>query len=308
MHGDGHGERHHRSSGRESKGSKSGSKRGTTAPNSQIPPEPVSFLFAVNEFTFSFDDNSPTPRDQWNNILPPVTGNSYHSAPQVPVFRYTDGNITLAADYSWWRSEAGQPGGIYRHVSGHYMGHAMDYMVHSIVSCSESPCLPFLVSEGDASLSNSCMHLTGCHCHELPGDNELIHWRLLHFDHKDGVSQANAGYYGHSYVAGRKPSWMPALVPKVFENPKGSQVPSRGLSGDVSIVIGLMAFHSPPGNPNRVFEDQLWWQNTWLGPRSRPAYCKIAHLYVVSVNCPDTYSWLRYLSGRQPDPRRRPFT
>lgn len=282
MHGDGHGERYHRSSGRESKSSKSGSKRSTAAHNSRTPSYPVSFLFAVNEFTFSYEDNSPTPRDQWNNILPPATGAGYHSAAQVPVFRYTDGVITLAEGYHWWRSAAGQPGGIYRYDAfNNYMGQATDYAVHSIVSCSESPCLPFLVTEGDPTLSNSCTHLSGCHCQAPSGDNELIHWRLLHFDHMDGVSRANAGYYGHPYVAGQKPSWMPALVPKVFENPKGSQVPSRGLSGDVSIVIGLMAFHSPPGNPNRVFEDQCWWQNTWIGPRSRPAYCKESSISMV---------------------------
>ncbi|KAK3402680.1 hypothetical protein B0T20DRAFT_5108 [Sordaria brevicollis] len=273
LHGDGHGDRHHRSSGRESKGSKSGSKRGNTSHASQTQLGPVSFLFAVNEFTFRYAENSPTPRDQWNNILPPATAAEYGSSDNVPVYRYTDGSITLAEGYHWWRSGPGQPGGIYRYDAwNNLMGQAMDYTVHSIVSCSESPCLPFLVTEGDASISNSCTHLTSCHCQELPGENELIRWRLLHFDHIDGVSRANALYFGHPYVAGRKPSWMPALVPKAFENPRGPQIQSRGLSGDVSIVIGLMAFHSDPGNPQQVFENGWWWQNTWAGPRTRPAY------------------------------------
>lgn len=257
-----------------------------------MPTAPVSFLFAVNEFTFTYEHNHPTPRDQWNNILPPATGNGYHSDLQVPVFRYnTDGVITRAEGYYWGRSAAGQPGGIYRYDTfNNLIGQATDLAVHSIVSCSESPCLPFLVAEGDPSLSNSCAHSAGCHCAELSGENELIRWRLLHFDHNGPLSLANAGYFGHSYVAGRKPSWMPALVPKVFENPTGTQVPSQGLAGDVSIVIGLMAFHSPPGNPTQVFEEHRWWQNTWIGPHSRPTHCKDLASSVILVNYPHTYN------------------
>ncbi|KAK3954762.1 hypothetical protein QBC32DRAFT_74130 [Pseudoneurospora amorphoporcata] len=270
LHGDGHGDRHQRSGGRESK-YKPSSKNGFTATySSQLPTEPVSFLFSVNEYDVSYG-NSPAPRDQWDNILPPLTKNGYRLADEAPVFRYRDGIISKAPEYVWRRLIPGQPGGIYRQdENGRFVGQAFNYRAHSIFACS--PCLPFIVADGDISLYNSYMRHVGENSAPPYVEDSARCWHMLHFDHNNGISQANGESYGRPWVAGRNPSWVPSLVPKVFKNHTEPQTLSRGLSGEISIVIGLMAFHSPLRRPGWVFEQRWWEQNSWQGPSSAPVY------------------------------------
>ncbi|EGO61510.1 hypothetical protein NEUTE1DRAFT_98611 [Neurospora tetrasperma FGSC 2508] len=270
LHGDGYGERHHRSSGRDSKHKSLSKKSSTATYSSQFSTEPVSFLFSVIEYHVSYG-NSPAPRDQWDNTLPPLTRNGYRLNNEAPVFRYRDGIVSEAPEYAWRRLVEGQPGGIYRHDEhGQFLGQAFHYKAHSIFACS--PCLPFIIADGDISLYNSYMRNVGDHGTNTYVEDSARCWHMLHFDHNNGISQANGESYGHPWVAGRNPSWMPSLVPKVFRNHKEPQTLSRGLSGEISIVIGLMAFHSPPRYPGWVFEQQWWTHNLWQGPNSAPVY------------------------------------
>lgn len=217
------------------------------------------------------------------NILPPMTRHGYRDIVPGTVFRYTNGVVTIAENYFWQRLAEdmdGRPreGGIYRyHAYGdgpdYTVTRALDYKVQSIFACSESPCLPIIVAGGDILLYDSYMRPVSGQGTATMNNSDCC-WDLLHFEHRSGVSLATGFPFGRPYVAGSDPSWIPSLVPKVFENPKEPQTESRGLAGDISIVIGLMAFHGPPENPSQVFARHWWQHNSWHGPTSRPAYCK----------------------------------
>jgi hypothetical protein len=53
------------------------------------------------------------------------------------------------------------------------------------------------------------------------------------------------GFRGH-IVAGRNAYWILSLVPKVYQNTVAVE-PSRGLLGELLIIIVPMAFHGSPG-------------------------------------------------------------
>ena len=148
-----------------------------------------------------------------------------------------------------------------------------EYKTQSVFSCSAH--LPLIVLQGDASLGSVMRRR--CACDERHGDR--YSWNLLHFDRRDGRSIATSNCQGQPYVGGRNPSWVPALVPAVFASslPAGEdgadEPPSRGLAGELPIVIALMAFHSTPGHASDVFADGLWDRNRWLGPTTPPIGC-----------------------------------
>ncbi len=68
---------------------------------------------------------------------------------------------------------------------------------------------------------------------------------------------------------------MPSLVPRVFENTRPeNNTPSRGLAGELPVVIAMMAFHGRVGEASDVFSRGLWRRNQWLGSGRAPAGCK----------------------------------
>jgi len=104
---------------------------------------------------------------------------------------------------------------------------------------------------------------------------EPSRWNLLSFFKENGLSLVNAGAGDSPYVAGRNPSWIPALVPRVFENVDGGATPpSLGLGGDLPTIIGLMAFHGRRGRASEVFSEGRWQQHQWHGGSRPPSGCK----------------------------------
>lgn len=215
-------------------------------------------------------------RDQWLNYMPPLRADAYRGEHAGSVFRYRGGVVSLAPEFRWHRPGMGQEGRIARmDERGGFAGYLQEYKTQSIFSCSAH--LPIIVLQGDACLGSFMRRC--CPCDAQQGDR--YSWNMLHFDHRDGRSFATSNSQGFTYVAaGRSPSWVPALVPKVFANslPGNSALHSRGLSGDLPIIIALMAFHSNPGHASDVFRRGMWQQGQWRGPSHSPIGCKQCHV------------------------------
>lgn len=258
----------------------------------------ASFLFVVNEFDFDDDQKG---FDQWLNYTPPSEADAYDHEFAGSVFRYHNGVVSPAPEFEWTREDLGGgrrgPGciarrnpeydqyvtmypervlEIYNDIPMHN-GWPPMYREHSVFACS--PFVPIIVMPGDASLGSFVRR--GCECGEehLPDTDG---WRLLHFMHDNGVSRATDEARGLPYVGGRHPSWMPALVPQAFENrvPGNNQnfPQSLGLSGELPIVIALMAFHGRRGHASDVFTNGGWHRNQWRGPPGAQPHCEWMHL------------------------------
>ncbi|KAK0728751.1 hypothetical protein B0T26DRAFT_614475, partial [Lasiosphaeria miniovina] len=249
--------------------------------------EPLSFLFVVNEFVANFE---PLPgqvapaTDQWGNMVPPVNAASYESEEVGIVFRYCQGLVTPAAGYRWYRPRMGEPGSIARYdAANNFEGYLVAYKTQSVFACSAH--LPIVVSNGDSSLGASFIR-RGCACDhaydvESSTNTSYTAWNLLHFSSSPdmaGVSLAMTDGTGAPFVPARDPSWIPTLVPRVFENTRDDQgIPrSRGLAGEMPLVIALMAFHGRRNHASDVFSNQFWHYNQWRGPNSTPR-CRYTH-------------------------------
>ncbi|KAK0638599.1 hypothetical protein B0T16DRAFT_462363 [Cercophora newfieldiana] len=262
-----------------SKTSSSSSKGKSTAPD-------VSFLFCVNEWKINFELNHEE-RDQWLNSIPPTSQAAYVKEYKGTVFRYRSGIVTVAQGYEWVREAPGYEGRItFYDPASNYTWVPEPYKTESVFACSAH--LPIITLNGDASLgsllSTNCRD--GCDRQSLnpddDDDQERYTWRMPHFTDRDnGVSVINSTRTGVPFVSGKNPSWIPSLVPKVFENTyRHENRRSKGLAGDLPVIIGLMSFHSsrpkhgPDGSTlrgaNEVFMSQMWHRNRWEGPRDAP--------------------------------------
>lgn len=158
----------------------------------------------------------------------------------------------------------GHPGGIARLNQANLIdGWPAHYKTHTVFACS--PHLPVIVTDTDASLGYAAMHFP-CGC-DRAYDEQYSRWRLLHFDRDGGpgLSRINAYASGDTYAAGRDASWIPALIPRAYQNMSVGAEPSRGLSGELPILIALMAFHGRPGRASDVFFEQKWHMCRWRG-------------------------------------------
>jgi hypothetical protein len=49
------------------------------------------------------------------------------------------------------------------------------------------------------------------------------------------------------YAAGRSADWIPSLLPLKYANPFADAPHSRGLAGELPVILGLMGLSQPPG-------------------------------------------------------------
>lgn len=146
------------------------------------------------------------------------------------------------------------------------------YKTVTVFSCS--PHLPIIVAECDVSCEPTFVNQS-CGCGNTPlGGLEPARWNILSFYKEKGFSQVNAVARDSPYVLGANPSWIPALVPRVFEDPDDNAPRSAGLGGDLATLIGLMAFHGRRGRASDVFTGGNWQQNRWHGSQRAPSGCK----------------------------------
>ncbi|KAK0668037.1 hypothetical protein QBC41DRAFT_365732 [Cercophora samala] len=232
----------------------------------------TSFLFVVNELNPIYEPHgSETLRDQWLNPMPPEHADGYLDEWQGLVFRYRQeshgGVITLANEYQWYRPVRGDEGGIVRvDAAGNITGRPIVCRQASIFSCSNH--LPIIVGPGDASVGHSRI------ARQALDNDTVFYWSLLpicRWDDSSNITFVTTEGRGVPSVVGRSPSWIPSLVPQVYSNPNASLV-SGGLSGDLSVLIGLMSFHSKVGRASDVFSFQRWHHNRWVGSQHAPIH------------------------------------
>ncbi|KAK3370702.1 hypothetical protein B0H63DRAFT_319849 [Podospora didyma] len=274
-----------RQHGASSKAAKSNSNRAPTGSKSMT--SNVNFLFIVNEFQVDFEPAAGGFQvDQWRNPMPPMASAAYRGETVGAVFRYHNGTISRAPDYLWYRREPtqGGHGGIMgRDQQGNYQFLEV-YKTQSIFACSAH--LPIIVSNCDASVvsdrdvtrrtNSSAFMQRGCDCDSAY--DGYYPWSLLNFSASaaaPGVSFARLDAEGVPFVVGKNPSWIPSLVPGVFRNTRNDHgIPrSQGLSGELPIVIALMAFHSRANRASDVFDpaERRWHRGAWDGPNTAPA-------------------------------------
>lgn len=237
----------------------------------------LSFLFTV--FEFELVEPQFYDVDCWGNALPPTSREAYVSKRSSDVFRYENGDVTHVREFRWIRRSLGEPGYIYYlDDSGnpcYDFGCAEPYKTYSVFACN--PHLPIIYVNDDVSL--------GYTSYRLSGESDGPVWSLLSFSgHADptyeGVSFIRSNIApGRPYVCGRKPSWMPGLVPETFANVvNNSPPPSKGLAGELPVILGLMAF-SDKGKTKEIFAGNgssrrpCWRSRKWHG-HSTPRGCK----------------------------------
>ncbi|KND91873.1 hypothetical protein TOPH_03338 [Tolypocladium ophioglossoides CBS 100239] len=213
----------------------------------------LSFLFVVNELSFYTNEVNDFNRDQWYNTLPPRSCYGYSNETASRVMRYQGGEVTEAQGYHWFRSALCESG----HCYSPSQEPLTPYSDFGIFSCG--PHLPIVVMPGDPMTiieGKAAMH--ALRFFHPPLNSELR-----------GVSQATwaeghmpAGGFPVKYVAGRDPSWIPGLVPKIFRNPETS-VSSRGLGGELPIVLGLMAFSEAGDRVDEIFLGRNGHRGRW---------------------------------------------
>ncbi|KAK0716421.1 hypothetical protein B0T21DRAFT_386732 [Apiosordaria backusii] len=219
-------------------------------------PTETSFLFVVNELNPNYEPSSNVAfqgggmlRDQWLNPMPPERADEY-------------------------RPGRGHEGQIVRvDAAGNITGRPVVYRQASIFSCCSH--LPVIVGPGDASLGNSRIMRQ-----DLDSDT-VFYWSLLpicRWKADSNITYVTTEGRGGSFVVGRNPSWVPSLVPQIYANP-GANVTSGGLSGDLSVLIGLMAFHGRRRRASEVFSSQRWHHNRWVGNQHAPTHGRFMPLF-----------------------------
>ncbi|KAL0943197.1 uncharacterized protein CTRU02_201083 [Colletotrichum truncatum] len=230
---------------------------------------PFSFLFVVNEFKILGEEHGFRPlSDRWGSPQPPPTSEGYGNEVPGRVWRYQDGVVNLAPEFTWFRGDRGLQGRVemnfntvneYGEVESSCEV-AEVYSTHSVFNCWRF--LPCIYTDADVSAI---------------GEMEINHrWSPLEFDH-DKHERGMTWVCGDSerHVAGRGASWMPSLLPETYAAPTSHAEPappSKGLGGTLGVIIGLMALSRKPGHADDVFTHNMWRNNRWYGhPRHHRA-------------------------------------
>lgn len=205
----------------------------------------TSFLFSINELPINDDPNQGgrVPRVNENGRwVPPIYSNGFW--PQVPghMFRWKDGVITWAEGYQWYNGGGWGPGSI----------PLTPYRTTSMFWCNEWT--QFLTANGDVTTRDIATAL-------FP-DNR---WYPLSFDHNDALSRVDSAFE-HQHLAGTGDNWIGPLGLRSYSNNNRHAPQSTGLAGNLSTVIGLIAFSCRADELVAVLlNDRAWRRNEWRG-------------------------------------------
>ncbi|KAI0805674.1 hypothetical protein GGR55DRAFT_269324 [Xylaria sp. FL0064] len=266
-----------------------------TSRSTKCPATPnLSFLFVVNEI--HIDPHASPNVDQWGTVMPPFDPGSYEGETAGTVFRYRDGEVEAARGYYWERDNSIDPDTLLRHAGAIYLSSGSNPNRSSGGGADEQPwelpkyaqftvfhCwrpLPCVYMEEDplcALISPYPSHPTSGFSgsggaqfasstrRRAYGEGRPL--TLMSFEDPDitGITHVAAG--GNSQVvAGRRPSWMPSLVPEMFRNTDRCAPASRGLGGLLPVVIAQMALTQPRGETDRPFMSRWWHRGYWRRP------------------------------------------
>ncbi|KAK4090425.1 hypothetical protein VFPFJ_10785 [Purpureocillium lilacinum] len=279
-----HSDKHHSSDGRHQSSKAKPSSSGSY---------PLSFIFVVNRLGF-YDAPPLDPeteidycRDKWMNTLPPRVWYGYTREYESRVMKYYDGSVTVASEYYWSRGSLGQPGYICKMEEDGSMSVAEEFSSRGVFSCN--PHLPLVIIPEDP---------TTC---ALTNQKKVMH--ALHFVHAlnpDGISYASTDDLSQipiqysacqKHLDGARSSLIPSLVPPSYEPPTTPPRRSRGLSGDLGILLGMMAFSRNTVEEVFVGRSPLWRNRVWHEsdhlPRLYPTdtrQCPVGFLVVVCLD------------------------
>lgn len=245
-----------------------------------------------------------TEVDTWGNPRPPTTPTAYYDEISSSVMRFWDGyNIeVISPDISYCgRDPQTLQGGIFCFNQDRSVFQAETYKTATVCSCH--PLMPFAMVQADVMTVQTYMADVG---HSKDSNT----WQpLLFFSPQNdsgrltGRSQAifrsnltdeHLGGDPKTYIAGQHPSWIPSLVPKTYQN-QLSPTPSRGLGGDLSILLGLMTFTAARVHERTRAEGVFCgpngrWRNRQWHYNHSPAGCTSSRLVInptceVCTNC-----------------------
>ena len=205
--------------------------------------------------------------------------------------RYHNGKIdALPPDqFRWIRDpEEGNFGRIcYLGADGNWYP-AETYDTSTVLSCH--PLMPVAVVNVDVTIYSTSYDFDYSGSHER---NQRVWQPLLFFHPQDeglkGVSQAvfiarmTPEQHGGSpvkYAAGRG-TVLKSLVPPTYLWPYEHPPTTRGLGGELTLLLGLMAFSSPESRSGRNRADSIfpgsqgkWQNNRWLDEQHPPRGCE----------------------------------
>jgi len=197
--------------------------------------------------------------DQWGTEIPPDYPGDYAGEYPGTVFRYIDGRIEAAPRYTWIRNEGfadassrlRYPGQIaYQHDDGNFYP-MPEYSTYTVFNCWRP--LPCVFVEADPMSTLIGIYGNG------------LRWCLMGFKAPDGTGITRISRSGGAsqVVGGRRPTWMPSLVPAMFENTAADIPRSIGLAGPLSVIIGRMALAYPRHRTDEPFTTGMWHHKLW---------------------------------------------
>lgn len=236
----------------------------------------MSFLFVVNQLEIQFgEDEDPCGsgmrRDEWLNVLPPENPMFY--VPEGPhhvsqVMRFRNGEVTAAGPaYRWVRQQQYGEGCITMAAGGNEYA-LSKYKSASVFSCN--PSLPIITLDGDARVNTAPEYHPLQFYHVVNSDTGVSQAAFSGHIFQPAAAQSDRSPVPAKFVAGINASWIASLVPDICRKRYGS-AQSIGLSGQLGIVIGLMAFHAKDGRRtiNEVFLGREGHGGLWKGYRWR---------------------------------------
>jgi hypothetical protein len=221
---------------------------------------PVSFLFIVNELPTNDDPDdrgSISPRRVHGRWHPPEWAQGFLAQRPGNVYRWTDGNITLASNYAWDpRPVDGYANGaIWATTTTDDIVWPRYYRAATVFYCNNFD--KFFTTQGDASTR------------DIATADPEYQWQPLTFLHQNNNSHVE--YAGdQEHLAVTEASWINQLMPNVYRRDESIEGPNfGGLSGILSIVIALVAFSCRAQDLDNVLRTQRAWRGRRWVPHNR---------------------------------------
>ncbi|KAI1404958.1 hypothetical protein F4819DRAFT_446070 [Hypoxylon fuscum] len=232
----------------------------------------LSFLFVVNEIQLAEDYS--TNQDEFGNVVPHGIKSAYGPEKVGTVYRFHNGNISLATGFVWKRPGMGHEGRINKEI------------VHDNRQLCIVPSLRFLTNtETIQPTFIPCFHYKttsvfsrgptlsplSVELDVTTRDLETSHLpktklQSLSFRSDDCQVSRIARGGKNKRAVGKDASWIGTLVPSMYENLDEDAQHSKGLGGDLGVIIGLMALAEPPGHIDDAFLHH-WDDYRWTGQR-----------------------------------------
>jgi hypothetical protein len=206
----------------------------------------LSFLFAVNELPLNeevSDGGVPPRTDRYGRWAPPISSKAFRAQRPGRLYRWKNGGtVSTAADCHYyegeWLSKNATPLTVYRKATMFYC----------------NPWYQFVIATGDVSTRDMNKGL-------FPDDR----WWHLTFRHSGTLSRVDVRSE-EQYLAVNGSQWLRDLGLTSNANYDESAPESGGLSGNLAIIIGLVAFTCRAAEFDDILQyDRAWHHRKWNG-------------------------------------------